>query len=141
MHHGNGTQDIFADEPRVLLCSSFQHPYYPHSGSEPMPLYEPAPLAAGSAGDEFRAVVRDIWLPALQAFKPQLVMCSAGFDAHVEDELAGLNLVEEDYAWVTGEIKAIADEYANGRLVSVLEGGYALSALGRSVVTHLQALL
>lgn len=141
VHHGNGTEDIFSAEPRVLLCSSFQHPYYPHSGIEPQAEYEPAPLPAGSGGEAFRKAIQERWLPALHAFRPQLIMCSAGFDAHREDELAGLNLVEDDYAWVTREIKQVARDYAEGRLVSVLEGGYALSALGRSVVAHLQAML
>ncbi len=141
VHHGNGTEDIFRNEPRVLLCSSFQHPYYPHSGNEPRESYEPVPLAAGAGGEAFRQAIQERWLPALHAFKPQLVICSAGFDAHLEDDLASLNLVEDDYAWVTREIKRIAEEYADSRLVSVLEGGYALSALGRSVVAHLQALI
>lgn len=142
VHHGNGTEDIFRDEPRVLFCSSFQHPFYPHSGTERQTEhYQSTPLPAGTGGEAFRTAITENWLPALHAFEPQLIFCSAGFDAHVEDEMAQLGLVEEDYAWVTRLIKDVADTHCEGRLVSVLEGGYALSALGRSVAAHLRALL
>jgi acetoin utilization deacetylase AcuC-like enzyme len=142
VHHGNGTEDIFRDDPRVLFCSSFQHPFYPYSGADTVSDHiVNIPLAAGTAGEEFRRQVQERWLPALRDFAPQLVLVSAGFDGHAEDHLAYLRLREPDYAWVTDQLKAIADEFANGRVVSMLEGGYALSALGRSVAAHIDALL
>lgn len=142
VHHGNGTDDIFLEEPRVLLCSTFQHPYYPHEGAERKgPLRVNVPLPAGTRGAAFRAAVRERWLPALELFRPQLLLVSAGFDGHLEDDMAGFGLVEADYEWVTRELKGIAERHARGRIVSTLEGGYALSALGRSVVAHLKALL
>jgi acetoin utilization deacetylase AcuC-like enzyme len=98
------------------------------------------PLPAYSSGGAFRAAVENDWLPALEAFSPQMVFVSAGFDAHREDDMASLALAEADYAWVTERIKALAQRHARGRIVSVLEGGYALSALGRSVVAHLKVL-
>lgn len=142
VHHGNGTEDIFQHDPRVLFCSSFQHPFYPFTGHESeIDHVVNIPLAAGTTGAEFRVRTKQLWLPALEQFKPQLIFISAGFDAHVEDEMSNLLLRESDYAWITEELKAIADAYAEGRVVSVLEGGYALSALGRSVVAHLKSLL
>lgn len=142
VHHGNGTEDIFADEPRVLLCSSFQHPYYPYTGADTRSDHiVNVPLPAGTRGDTFQAAVSEHWLPALRDFRPQLVLISAGFDAHVEDELAQLMLMEADYLWVTQQIKAVADAHADGRIVSTLEGGYALHALGRSVAAHIKGLL
>jgi acetoin utilization deacetylase AcuC-like enzyme len=141
VHHGNGTEEIFADDPRVLMVSTFQHPFYPYSGIEGQSEHMVnIPLAAHSGGREFRAAVEQHWMPALAAFKPQMLFISAGFDAHREDDLAMLNFVEADYAWVTTKLKAVADEHAQGRIVSMLEGGYALSALGRSVVAHLRVL-
>ena len=98
-------------------------------------------VAYGASGSEFREQAKLHWLPVLERFQPQLVMISAGFDAHAEDEMGNLLLRESDYAWITGELKSIANRYAEGRVVSVLEGGYALSALGRSVVAHLNGLL
>jgi acetoin utilization deacetylase AcuC-like enzyme len=142
VHHGNGTEDIFRDVDDILFCSSFQHPFYPYAGAhvESKHIIN-VPLPAGTDGQAFRTAVETKWLPALVAFQPELVLISAGFDAHVEDAMAGLCLVEEDFAWVTREIKIIADKYAQGRIVSTLEGGYALSALGRSVAAHISALL
>lgn len=141
VHHGNGTEEIFRDDPRVLMVSTFQHPFYPYSGidgrSERM---VNIPLAAHSSGREFRAAVEQYWLPALAAFKPEMLFISAGFDAHREDDMAMLELVEADYAWVTARIKTVADSLAQGRIVSVLEGGYELHALGRSVMTHLKVM-
>lgn len=141
VHHGNGTEDIFRDDPRVLMVSTFQHPFYPYSGidgrSERM---VNIPLAASSAGREFRAAVEQYWLPALEAFKPEMLFISAGFDAHRDDDMAMLNLVESDYAWVTVRLKAVAAQHASRRIVSMLEGGYELHALGRSVMTHLREL-
>jgi acetoin utilization deacetylase AcuC-like enzyme len=98
------------------------------------------PLPAGTRGEDFRQVVYDIWLPRLREFKPEMIFISAGFDAHYEDDMGSLGLVESDYAWVTDQIKQIAGEFAKGRIVSVLEGGYALSAMARSVVTHIKVL-
>jgi acetoin utilization deacetylase AcuC-like enzyme len=141
VHHGNGTEQIFRDDPRVMMVSTFQHPFYPYSGiegrSERM---VNIPLAAYSGSAEFRAAVEKHWLPALSAFQPQMFFISAGFDAHREDDMAMLGFVEADYAWVTRVIAEQAQRYAAGRVVSVLEGGYALHALGRSVAAHLKAL-
>ena len=141
VHHGNGTEDIFRDDPRVMMASTFQHPFYPYSGTEGRSeRMVNIPLPAYSEGRAFRSAVENWWLPALESFSPQMVFVSAGFDAHREDDMASLGLVEADYAWVTEQIKAIAARHARGRIVSVLEGGYALSALGRSVVAHLKVL-
>lgn len=141
VHHGNGTEDIFKNDPRVLLCSSFQHPFYPFTGHETEEKHIiNIPLSAGSDGKVFREKVTEMWLPALEDFKPQLILISAGFDAHIEDEVSQLRFREPDYEWVTAELKMIASKYASGRIVSTLEGGYALSALGRSVVAHLSQL-
>jgi acetoin utilization deacetylase AcuC-like enzyme len=142
VHHGNGTEDIFREEPRVLFCSSFQHPFYPGTGADTVSDHIiNIPLPAGAAGDRFRKAVEQHWLGALDAAKPQLLMISAGFDAHAEDDMAMLQLVEADYAWITDKLKAIADRHAQGRIVSALEGGYNLSALGRSVATHIDRLI
>lgn len=142
VHHGNGTEDIFQDDPRVLFCSTFQHPFYPYRGAETHnPHIVNVPLATGSKGDVFRAAISQHWLPALQAHRPQLLLISAGFDAHLEDDMSGLALVEDDYAWVTTQMHRLATQYCDGRMLSMLEGGYALPALGRSVVAHLNALL
>ncbi len=141
VHHGNGTEDIFEDDPNVLMVSTFQHPFYPYSGTEsPARNMVNVPLAAGAGSRQFREAVDEAWLPALDDFRPDLVLFSAGFDAHVEDEMAMLRLVDADYAWVTERIKGIAERHGDGRMVSMLEGGYSLSALGRSVVQHLRAL-
>jgi acetoin utilization deacetylase AcuC-like enzyme len=141
VHHGNGTEDIFEGDPQVLMASTFQHPFYPYSGTEqPASNMVNVPLAAGSGGRELREAVQEAWLPALEEFRPELVLFSAGFDAHVEDDMASLRFVDADYAWVTAQVKAVAERHAGGRIVSILEGGYALSALGRSAVQHLRVL-
>jgi acetoin utilization deacetylase AcuC-like enzyme len=141
VHHGNGTEDIFSDHPQVLMVGTFQHPFYPYSGTgEVAPNMINVPLAAGAGGEAFRAAVENKWLPALEDFAPQMIFFSAGFDAHREDEMASLNFREDDYAWVTALLADLARRHAGGRMVSMLEGGYALSALGRSVVAHLRAL-
>ena len=141
VHHGNGTEDIFAGDEHVLMVSTFQHPFYPYSGTEnPAPNMYNVPLAAGAGSQAFRDAVLGAWLPALERFRPQLVLFSAGFDAHDEDDMAMLRLRDADYGWVTEQVKAIADRHAQRRIVSVLEGGYALSALGRSVVQHVKVL-
>ena len=144
VHHGNGTEDVFSANrwhEHVLMTSFFQHPFYPNSGTiNPAPNMINVPLAAGSGGAEVRAVVEQYWLPALEEFKPQLIVISAGFDAHREDLLGGMALVEADYAWLTRELVQLAARHSQGRIVSMLEGGYNLSALGRSAVAHVQAL-
>ena len=142
VHHGNGTEDIFYGDRRVMVCSSFQHPFYPYSGrdSEDGHLIN-VRLRAGSIGADFRQAIQHEWIPQLERFKPQMLFVSAGFDAHFEDDMAGLNLGERDYAWVTTRIMEIAQTYAENRVVSMLEGGYALNALGRSVVAHVRTLM
>jgi len=144
VHHGNGTEDMFSApkwRERVLMTSFFQHPFYPHSGtSNPAPNMVNVPLAAGSGGEAARLVLERYWRPALEGFKPQLILISAGFDAHREDLLGGLALVEDDYAWLTRELMAVAEAHAQQRVVSMLEGGYQLPALGRSAVAHVTTL-
>ena len=141
VHHGNGTVDICRNHPQILVCSSFQSPYYPNRlDNLVQPNIVNTPLAAGSSGSTFRAAVERDWLPALEAHQPDIVFVSAGFDAHVDDPLADLRLVEEDYRWVTQFIVAVANQYAQGRVVSTLEGGYDLDALARSVTAHIEAL-
>src|SRR4051795_5474506 len=121
VHHGNGTEDIFEGDEQVMMASIFQHPFYPYSGTEsPASNMFNVPLAAGSGGRELRAAVNEVWLPALEEFRPELVIFSAGFDAHAEDDMASLRFVDSDYAWVTAQVKAIADKYADGRIVSML---------------------
>jgi acetoin utilization deacetylase AcuC-like enzyme len=141
VHHGNGTEEMFRNDPRVMMVSTFQHPFYPYSGvegrSERM---VNVPLAAFSGSAEFRRAVEQEWLPALAAFRPEMMFVSAGFDAHREDDMAMLKLVDADYAWVTERIKEAAGKSAGGRIVSTLEGGYALHALGRCVAAHLKVL-
>lgn len=141
VHHGNGTEAIFKDETRVMLCSTFQHPFYPYSGANSSNDHIiNTPLAAGTTGQALRAAVLENWIPALERFKPEMIYISAGFDAHREDEMANLNWVEADYAWVTEQIMDIAERYAQKRIVSVLEGGYDLDALAGSVAAHVRVL-
>ena len=141
VHHGNGTEDIFSNDSRVLMVSTFQHPFYPYTGTDaPAANMINVPVPAGTRGEGFREAVTEAWLPALRHFAPEAIFISAGFDAHYEDDMASLGLVEADYAWVTQQIKAVAAESAQNRIVSMLEGGYDLSALGRSVTTHVKVL-
>ena len=141
VHHGNGTAESFHDDERVLMASFFQHPFYPYTEPEPITATRVnIPLPARSCGDAVRKLVCEHWLPALHAFKSEMIFISAGFDAHREDDLGEMGLVEADYAWMTRAIMAVAREYAGGRIVSCLEGGYNLSALGRSVAAHVKAL-
>ncbi len=142
VHHGNGTEDIFGHDKRVLFCSTFQHPHYPYKGSGPTETHiVNTPLPAGTDGAHFRRAVESHWLPAVEEFKPQLFLVSAGFDAHRQDPLAHFLLDEEDYFWVTRRIVEMADRFAHGRIVSTLEGGYETQALARSVTAHLEAML
>jgi acetoin utilization deacetylase AcuC-like enzyme len=142
VHHGNGTEDMFRDDPRVLMVSTFQHPFYPGSGvegrSERM---VNVPLQAGAGSAEFRTAVNEEWLPALERFQPQMLFFSAGFDAHHDDDMAMLRFTEADYEWVTHLLRAATLPSAKGRIVSLLEGGYELGALGRSVAAHLRQLM
>jgi len=142
VHHGNGTVDIFKDQPEVLVCSSFQHPHYPHLlfDIERSNIVH-TPLPAGTGSKEFRLALERDWLPALDRHRPELILVSAGFDAHRADPLGDLKLQEEDYRWVTELIVSKANEYSEGKIVSTLEGGYDLDALARSVGSHLAALL
>ncbi|MEO8937655.1 MAG: histone deacetylase family protein [Burkholderiaceae bacterium] len=141
VHHGNGTENILSGDERVLMVSFFQHPFYPYSGvSHPAHNMLNVPMPAYSDGAAVRAVVESRWLPALEAFAPQMLFISAGFDAHREDDLGQMRLVEADYAWITEQLMIVADRHAQGRIVSCLEGGYNLSALGRSVAAHVKVL-
>ncbi len=142
VHHGNGTESIFQSDERVLLCSVFQHPFYPDTAlAMDNPHIVHTPLNAGAYSDEFQRAVRDQLLPALHDFRPELILLSAGFDSHFEDYMGQLNLLDSDYYWITHEIMAVAEQYAGGHVVSTLEGGYELHALGRAVVQHVRALM
>lgn len=142
VHHGNGTEDILAGDQRFLFCSTFQHPFYPNCGHDSGAAnIVNAPLSEGDGSEAFRGAVSEYWLPALAKFEPQLIVISAGFDAHQADTMAGLNLVDADYAWVTRRLCEQAQTTAQGRIVSTLEGGYDLHALARSVEAHLKAFL
>jgi acetoin utilization deacetylase AcuC-like enzyme len=141
VHHGNGTEDIIAGDERVLMASFFQHPLYPYSGGVPKGTNMiNLPVPAYSRGGAVRELIETMWMPRLEEFAPQMVFISAGFDAHREDDLGQLGLVEADYEWITWRIKAMAERHAQGRIVSCLEGGYNLSALARSVAAHLRVL-
>lgn len=141
VHHGNGTEDAFAHDGRVLMCSFYQFPLYPGTRHDP-PADNMLNIAVppGTSGAELRDVVHDVWMPKLRRYAPQMLFISAGFDAHREEQLGQLAMVEDDYAWITSQLVTLADSTAQGRIVSMLEGGYELSALGRSVVAHVRAL-
>jgi acetoin utilization deacetylase AcuC-like enzyme len=142
VHHGNGTEEIFCDDERVLFCSTFQHPFYPFTpvlGDAPNRVN--VPLAAGAGSSEFRAAITDRWMPALQEFEPQMIFISAGFDAHRDDDMAMMNLTDADYRWVSEQIVKAASTSAGGRIVSTLEGGYELHSLARCVDTHVRVLM
>ena len=142
VHHGNGSEDILAGDDQVLMVSTFQHPLYPYLGEVPKGAnMVNVPLPPRSRGDTLKKVVEERWLPALEAFQPQMIFISAGFDAHRDDDMANLGWVEGDYAWLTARLVEVADRHARGRIVSVLEGGYALHALARSVGAHVGVLL
>ncbi len=145
VHHGNGSQDIFWADKTVMYCSTHEMPLYPGTGAvsergEHNNIVN-APLAAGDGGDAFREAFETVILPRLREFKPEILVISAGFDAHIRDPLANLNLVEADYSWVTKKLMDIADASSQGRIVSLLEGGYDLQGLSRSVAAHVTALM
>jgi acetoin utilization deacetylase AcuC-like enzyme len=141
VHHGNGTEDIFRDDPRVMLCSTFQHPFYPYSGADTISEHiVNVPLPAGTRGPAYREAFTAGIMPRLEAFRPQMLFFSAGFDGHRDDDMAQFGLVEADYAWITEQGMGVAARHAEGRIVSVLEGGYDLDSLGRSVAAHIKTL-
>lgn len=141
VHHGNGSEEIFRDDPRVMLCSTFQHPFYPYSGANSgSDRMINVPLRRDADGAVFRKAVSEYWLPALDRFKPEMIFVSAGFDAHRDDDMSQVYLSDDDYIWITQQIRAIADQYSQGRIVSVLEGGYELRSLARCVAAHIRVL-
>lgn len=141
VHHGDGTENIFRDNPRVMLCSTFQHPFYPYRGADSRSdRMVNVPLPAMTDGKGFRAAVENEFAPALEKFKPQMVFVSAGFDAHAQDPLAELRLVRDDYIWITEFILQVARKYAKDRVVSALEGGYDLTSLADSATAHIRTL-
>lgn len=142
VHHGNGTQDIFQNDRNVLYCSSFEHPFYPgyESGMDNEHILS-VPLQAGTDGNSFREKVKAAWFEKINAFQPEFIFISAGFDAHINDPLADLRLTDEDYVWITKQIAEIAKKHSQGRIVSVLEGGYHLQALAQCVPQHVNHLI
>lgn len=142
VHQGNGTEEIFSADPRVMVCSTFQYPFYPEAPFEENGsriICAPLPAFAGST--EFRIAVETRFLPALERFRPQMLFVSAGFDAHRDDAMSAINLTDADYAWITRQIVALARRHAGNRVVSILEGGYELHSLARCVEAHLRALM
>ena len=142
VHHGNGTEDIVDGDERILFCSSFQHPFYPGGHRENVVDHRVnVPLPAGTDSASFRHAIDATWFPALERFRPQMIFISAGFDAHLDDPLASLSLLDDDYSWITRRIVDVAERHAGGRIVSMLEGGYALPALARSTALHVRGLM
>jgi acetoin utilization deacetylase AcuC-like enzyme len=142
VHQGNGTEEMFSEDGRVLFCSTFQHPFFPYTGiRENAPNRVNVPLDATAKSAEFREAVTGHWLPALERFQPEMVFISAGFDAHRDDDMSHVSLSDDDFRWVSEHIVRIASQYAGGRMVSVLEGGYELSSLARCVATHVRVLM
>jgi acetoin utilization deacetylase AcuC-like enzyme len=141
VHHGNGTENIVAGDERILMVSFFQHPFYPEGGaqSDAANLVN-VPVPAYTRGMDVRELIEMMWIPRLEAHKPEMIFISAGFDAHREDDMGQMGLVEQDYVWITQRMKDMAARYSQGRIVSCLEGGYHLSALARSVEAHLRVL-
>ena len=141
VHHGNGTEDIIRGDDRILMLSFFQHPFYPHSGTRAQAdNMVNVPVGAYTKGPEVRELIDLLWIPRLEEFKPEMLFISAGFDAHRDDDLGQMGLVEQDYAWITERLKNVARRHAKGRIVSSLEGGYNLNALARSVEAHIRVL-
>ncbi|WP_036302710.1 histone deacetylase family protein [Methylotenera sp. L2L1] len=142
VHHGDGTEEIFKHNPQVMLCSTFQHPFYPHRGFDTRTkTMINVPLAANADGKAYQQAFNNEFLPALNQFKPEIIYVSAGFDAHIDDPLAGMSLVNQDYTWMTAFIKQVAKQHAQARVVSLLEGGYHLPALGQAACAHITALM
>ena len=145
VHHGNGTQDLLWHEPKTLFCSMHQSPLWPGSGTvDETGAFDNVlniPIASKTAGDGVRSSFNKIIIPKLEEFRPELLIISAGFDAHISDPLANLELVEEDYEWITHKLCDIVDKHCNGRLISSLEGGYNLEALAASVAAHVKVLM
>ena len=141
VHHGNGTENILAGDERALMVSIFQHPFYPYCGDkDAAPNMLNVPVAAYTSGMDIRDIVEMVWIPRLEQFKPEMIFISAGFDSHREDDMGQLGMTEQDYAWITLRMKDVARRFAHKRIVSCLEGGYALSSLARSVEAHVRAL-
>ena len=141
VHHGDGSEDILSGDDRVLMVGIFQHPFYPFSGDQnPASNMLNVPVAAYTRGMEVREIIEMTWIPRLEEFKPEMIFISAGFDAHREDDMGQLGLVEQDYAWITQRVKDVARRFSKGRIVSCLEGGYVMSALSRSVEAHVRVL-
>lgn len=141
VHHGNGTEDIIKGDDRILMVSFFQHPFFPFTGADTQaPNMVNLPVPAYTKGMDVRELIEMMWMPRLEAFKPEMIFISAGFDAHREDDMGQMGLTEQDYAWMTMRIKDVAKRHARGRIVSALEGGYNLSALARSVEAHIRVL-
>ncbi|MDR2332019.1 histone deacetylase family protein [Diaphorobacter ruginosibacter] len=141
VHHGNGTEDILAGDDRTLMVSIFQHPFYPYSGDQnPASNMVNVPVPAYTKGMDVREIVEMVWMPRLEAFKPEMIFVSAGFDAHREDDMGQLGLNEQDYAWITQRIKDVARRFSKNRIVSCLEGGYMMDPLARSVEAHIRVL-
>ncbi len=141
VHHGNGSEEIFHDNPHVMLCSTFQHPFYPYSGANSgNDRIINVPLRRDADGAVFRQVVNEHWLPALDRFKPEMIFVSAGFDAHRNNDMSQVHFSDDDYVWITQQIRAIAEQYSQDRIVSVLEGGYELRSLARCVAAHVRVL-
>lgn len=142
VHQGNGTEQIFMNDERVIFCSTFQHPFYPNTPTHELSdRMVSIALEAGAKSNEFRQAVTEYWLPALANFKPEMVFVSAGFDAHQDDEMSGVSLTDSDYRWITETIVQVADNYASGRIVSALEGGYERHSLARCVEAHIRILM
>jgi acetoin utilization deacetylase AcuC-like enzyme len=141
VHHGNGTEDIIRGDERILMVSFFQHPFFPHTGADTRESnMVNLPVPAYTKGMDIRELIEMMWIPRLEAFKPEMIFISAGFDAHREDDMGQMSLNEQDYAWITERVKNVARRHAKGRIVSSLEGGYSFSALGRSVEAHIRVL-
>ena len=142
VHHGNGTEDILAGDGRTLMCSIFQHPFYPYSGDrDPAPNMCNLPVAAYTRGMDIRELIELMWIPRLEAFQPEMIFISAGFDSHRDDDMGQLGLTENDFAWITLRIKDIARRFSKGRIVSCLEGGYVMNPLARSAAAHVKVLI
>ena len=141
VHHGNGTEDILAGDERALMCSFFQHPFYPYSGDHnPAANMCNVPVPAYTRGMDIREIVEMMWVPRLEEFGPEMIFVSAGFDAHRDDDMGQLGLTESDFTWITQRIKDVARRLCGGRIVSCLEGGYVMDPLARSVEAHVRVL-